>query len=104
MVEQLTVGIVIAAALADSINPCVFGVLIFLLAYMTRVFKNKTRMLIAGLVYISAVYITYFFMGLGILAFARTSGLSVPFYWLSAIIAVVAGLLGMKDSFLYGKG
>ena len=40
MVEQLTLGIIIAAALADSINPCVFGVLIFLLAYMTSVFKR----------------------------------------------------------------
>jgi len=33
MVEQITLGIVVAAALADSINPCVFGVLIFTLAY-----------------------------------------------------------------------
>ena len=44
MVEQLTLGIVVAAALADSINPCVFGVLIFLLAYMVTVFKNKLKM------------------------------------------------------------
>ena len=43
MVEQLTLGIIIAAALADSINPCVFGVLIFLLAYMVTVFKNKLK-------------------------------------------------------------
>src|SRR3989338_8739354 len=68
MVEQLTLGIIVAAALADSINPCVFGVLIFLLAYMVTVFKNKLKMLIAGLIYTLVVYITYLLIGLGIAA------------------------------------
>lgn len=104
MVEQLTLGLVIAAALADSINPCVFGVLIFLLAYMNTVFKNKTRMLIAGLIYVATVYITYFLIGLGIFSLAYTAGLSKPFYWFAAIVAILAGLFEIKDYFWYGKG
>ncbi|MEK6848477.1 MAG: hypothetical protein AABX65_02500, partial [Nanoarchaeota archaeon] len=74
MVEQLTLGIIIAAALADSINPCVFGVLIFLLAYMTKVFKSKSRMLLAGLIYVAAVYITYFLAGIGLLTVIKSTG------------------------------
>ncbi len=104
MVEQLTLGIIIAAALADSINPCVFGVLIFLLAYMTTVFKNKTKMLIAGLIYVLSVYITYFLLGMGILTLAYTAGLAKPFYWFAAILAIAAGLVEIKDFFWYGKG
>jgi cytochrome c biogenesis protein CcdA len=104
MVEQITLGIVIAAALADSINPCVFGVLIFLLAYMTRVFKSKARMLIGGLIYITAVYVTYFLIGIGLFTLAYTAGLSRPFYWFAAIIALLAGLLEIKDFFWYGRG
>jgi len=104
MVEQLTLGIIIAAALADSINPCVFGVLIFLLAYMTKVFKNKIRMLAAGLIYIAAVYITYFLIGIGIFTLAYTAGLSKNFYWFAAILAILAGLLEIKDFFWYGQG
>jgi len=104
MVEQLTLGIIIAAALVDSINPCVFGVLIFLLAYMTAVFKNKTRMLIAGLIYIISVYATYFLIGIGIFALTYTSGLAKPFYWFAASVAIVAGLFEVKDYFWYGKG
>ena len=77
MVEQLTLGLVIAAALADSINPCVFGVLIFLLAYMTAVFKNKAKMLFAGLIYIAAVYITYLLIGIGIFTAAYTAGIAI---------------------------
>ncbi len=101
---ELSIGIIIAAAAADSINPCVFGVLIFLLAYMTKVFKNKHRMLLAGLVYIAAVYITYFLLGLGLLTLAYTAGFSIYFYWFAALIAIAAGLLEIKDFFWYGKG
>ncbi|MBS3114202.1 hypothetical protein J4448_03800 [Candidatus Woesearchaeota archaeon] len=104
MVEQLTLGIIIAAALADSINPCVFGVLIFLLAYMTRVFKNTARMLLAGLIYITFVYITYFLMGIGIFTLAYTAGFAKPFYWFAASVAIIAGLFEVKDYFWYGKG
>lgn len=104
MVEQVTLGIVMAAALADSINPCVFGVLIFLLAYMTRVFKNKTRMLIAGLIYVTAVYLTYFLIGMGIFTLAYTAGLAKPFYRFAAIVAILAGLFEIKDYFWYGRG
>lgn len=104
MVEELTLGVVIAAALADSINPCVFGVLIFLLAYMTRVFRNKTRMLLAGMIYITAVYLTYFLLGVGIFTLAYTAGFAKTFYWFAAILAILAGLFEIKDFFWYGKG
>ena len=103
MVEQLTLGLIIAAALADSINPCVFGVLIFLMAYMTTVFKNKLKMLLAGLIYISTVYITYLLIGIGIFAATQTIGFSRGFYWFAAIIAILAGLFEIKDYFWYGK-
>tara|TARA_Y100000310_G_scaffold251715_1_gene258313 strand:- start:32090 stop:32797 length:708 start_codon:yes stop_codon:yes gene_type:complete len=104
MVEQLTLGLIVAAALADSINPCVFGVLIFLLAYMTTVFKNRKKMLLAGAIYISSVYITYLLIGIGLLAISFTAGISTPFYWVAAIVAIVAGLFEIKDFFWYGKG
>ena len=104
MVEQLTLGIVIAAALADSINPCVFGVLIFLLAYMVTVFKNKLKMLLAGLIYTTVVYVTYLLIGIGIFAFTQSTGVVEPFYWVAGSIAIIAGLLEVKDYFWYGRG
>ena len=104
MVEGITLGLVIGAALADSINPCVFGVLIFLLAYMQVVFKSKARMLLCGLIYITAVYATYFLLGMGIVTLAYTAGLAPGFYWFAALLAIGAGLLEIKDYFWYGKG
>jgi len=105
MIEQnLTLGIILGAAIVDSINPCVFGVLIFLLAFMTRVFKTRSRMLIGGLLYSAVVYLTYLALGFGIVNAAVSIGVSTAFYWVAAIIAILAGLLEIKDFFWYGKG
>src|SRR3989344_5422144 len=104
LAEGLTLPIIIGAALADSINPCVFGVLIFLIAFMTKVFKSPRKMLVGGLFYTAVVYLTYFFIGLGILKFTVSLGLSISVYWIAAIIALAAGLLEIKDYFWYGQG
>jgi cytochrome c biogenesis protein CcdA len=101
---ELTLPLLIAAAAADSINPCVFGVLIFLVAYMTKVFKSSRRMLIGSIVYITSVYISYLLLGLGILTFVQSVDFSITFYWITGFIAIFAGLLEIKDYFWYGKG
>ena len=102
--EELTLGIIIAAALVDSINPCVFGVLIFLIAFMTKLFKNANKMLVGGFLYSAVVYITYLLLGFGILKITIGTGLATTFYWIAALIAIIAGLLEIKDYFWYGKG
>lgn len=102
--DNLTLGVIIIAALADSINPCVFGVLIFLLAFLTRVFKSRNRMLVGGLIYSTVVYITYLALGFGILKVAVSLAVANAFYWVAAIIAIVVGLIEIKDFFWYGKG
>jgi cytochrome c biogenesis protein CcdA len=104
MPEGLTIGLIVGAALLDSINPCVFGVLIFLCAFMVKVFKSPRKMLIGGLLYTSVVYLTYFVIGLGILKFTVSFGFSTAVYWVAAVIAIGAGLLEIKDFFWYGKG
>ena len=101
--ESLTISIIVGAALADSINPCVLGVLIFLLLFLSRTFGSKRRMLIAGLFYSFVVYITYLALGIGILKASVSLGLAAAFYWFAAIVAIIAGLLEIKDFFWYGR-
>ena len=97
--DGLTLPVVIGAALLDSINPCVFGVLIFLIAFMTKMFKNPHKMLLGGLLYTAVVYVTYLLIGIGFLTFTVSFGFSAAIYWIAAIIAILAGLLEMKDFF-----
>jgi cytochrome c biogenesis protein CcdA len=102
--ETLTWPIVLSAALADSINPCVFGVLIFLLAFMTKMYKKKSHMLSAGLLYTSVVYATYLVLGFGLIEVTVSLDISNAVYMVGAGLAIVAGLLELKDFFWYGKG
>ena len=102
--QELNLGIIVVAALVDSINPCVIGVLIFLIAFMTRLFKSTRMMVIGGLFYTLVVYITYLVLGLGILKDTVGIGIASTFYWIAALIAIVAGLLEIKDYFWYGRG
>jgi cytochrome c biogenesis protein CcdA len=102
--DNITLSIIVGAALADSINPCVLGVLIFLLIFLNRAFKNRKQMLICGLLYSFVVYVTYLALGFGILKVAASAGFATAFYWVAAVIAIVAGILEIKDYFWYGRG
>ena len=105
----LALPVVIGAAVIDSINPCAFGVLIFLLAYMMKYSKDKKKVLGDGIGYIIGVYLTYLFLGVAIYAaigsFVESfRAVTVIFYQLIGIIIIIFGILELKDFFLYGKG
>ncbi len=100
---EISLPIIIGAALIDGINPCAFGVLIFLLAYLAKT-AHKSHMLFNGLVYIFFVFLTYLVAGLVLLPVIRgLAGFSVVSYYVIAGIVALAGLLEIKDFFWYGK-
>src|SRR5271157_1188526 len=57
--KELTIPIIIGAALVDGLNPCALAVLIFLLVTIMAVGSRK-RMLQVGFTYIGAVFLFYF--------------------------------------------
>jgi cytochrome c biogenesis protein CcdA len=99
------IPILIGAAVIDSINPCAFGVLIFLLAYLVKTSKSKNKLLVHGLVYIFAVFLTYLLAGILLLPIISGLGrLSLSLYAIIGSLVILAGLLELKDFFWYGKG
>jgi len=107
MLDELTVWVVLIAALVDSINPCAIGVLLFLSSVLLKVSSNNKTLLRLGVLYISTVYIVYIVAGLGLIWFQRafirqgwaeTIGVSI------GIIVIVLGLISIKDFFWHGKG
>lgn len=100
---EISLPIIVGAALIDGINPCAFGVLIFMLAYLAKTAKKK--MLANGLVYIFFVFLTYLVCGLILLPIIRSlAGFSVISYYVIASLVGLAGLLEIKDYYWYGKG
>lgn len=100
---EITLPAIILAALVDSINPCAFAVLIFLLLYISSLGASR-RMLKIGIAYIITVYVVYFLAGLGILTGIQSFGLTRIIFYLAAWISIIAGLINIKDFFWYGKG
>lgn len=103
-ITSLTIPILVGAAIIDSINPCAFGVLIFLLAYLFKAFHSRRSVLLHGLTYISGVFITYLIAGLLLLPVISQLGrISTGAYVGIGIILIIFGLLEIKDFFFYGK-
>lgn len=94
---RLTVPAVIAAAIVDSINPCAFAVLIFLLTYLISL-KDRRRVLVSGIIYISAVFIVYFLSGLGFFAVVQQAGIASTVATIAAVIAIIAGIINIVDA------
>jgi cytochrome c biogenesis protein CcdA len=105
MGSDLSLPIIIGAGIIDSINPCAIGVLVFLLAYLMEQTQKPIKLLIHGLVYVLAVFLTYLAAGLILLPIIDKLGqVSTTFYVVLGAIVTFAGLLEIKDFFWYGKG
>ena len=101
--KQLTIPLLIGAALVDAINPCAFAVLIILL---TTILAGgvKRRALYAGLLFSLAIFLSYLAMGLGLYKAISSVGVSLWFMKFIGALAIVLGLFNLKDVFFYGKG
>jgi len=94
---------VIGAALVDSINPCAIAVLLILLSALLVTGERK-RALKAGIAFTVSIYIVYFLFGLGLFSALQVTGLSYWFYKFIGLLAIIIGVLNVKDFFKYGAG
>lgn len=101
-----TIGAVLFTAVIDSINPCAIGVLILLMSTLLSGRKSRRQMAKVGLIYITAVFITYLSAGLGLTYTFTSIPLWVAEYIsiIVGIIIVILGIIEIKDFFWYGKG
>lgn len=109
--QNVSLPLIVVAALIDSVNPCAIGMLILLLGYLMVFAKQPERMLKTGLIYIITIFITYFLLGLIFSQFVYLL-VSWEYYRLVsdvikyAIIILIwaAALINLKDVFWYDKG
>lgn len=92
----LTIPAIVVAAAIDSINPCAFAVLIFLLAYLTSLGERR-RVLMVGVTYIATVFVVYFVAGLGLLTIVQQLGLTGIVFTFAAVIAILAGIINIAE-------
>jgi predicted phosphodiesterase len=77
---------VIAAGLIDGVNPCAFAVTIFFVSFLTLQGYRRREVLVIGLGFVCAVFVTYLLIGLGIFNFLY----SLRGFWQAAKITNLA--------------
>lgn len=89
--------------LLDSINPCAFFVLLFLLSLMVHA-HSRARMLTVGLVFVTFSGLIYFlFMAAWLNLFLATDGVAM-LTTVAGLVALFIGVVNIKDYFLFHKG
>jgi cytochrome c biogenesis protein CcdA len=111
----LTIPTVLAAGVADGFNPCAFALLVLFATYTltlvnavtasgTPTIEARRRLLGAGSLYVGAVFVTYFIIGLGLLSFLGWMGQDHLVARIASIVALGMALWMLKDVFLPGVG
>lgn len=96
--------ILILAGLIDSINPCAFGVLIFLMISLLQM-GNPKKARKTGLLYSVIIFITYFLAGLGLFSFIQqVQSVRGTIYLVVGLLVLILTILEFRDYFLARKG
>jgi cytochrome c biogenesis protein CcdA len=104
----LTVPTVLAAGVLDGLNPCAFALLVLFATYTLTMVNKVTsdgsstavarrQLLGAGSLYVGAVVLTYFLIGLGLFSFLGWLGRDHLVTRIAAVLALLMGLWMVKD-------
>ena len=107
--QVLTLSKILSLATVDAINPCALAVLaLMLITILTYNPNNKRKILLAGLAFISSVFIMYLFYGLVIIKFFQLiqalTSIRLWLYKALGFLAIVLGILNIKDFLKYKPG
>jgi len=99
---SLTLTAVLLGAAVDAVNPCEFAVLIILITTILAT-GSRRKALYAGLAFSLSIFISYYLMGVGLYSAVEAAGITRGLYLGVALLAILIGLLNLKDYLWYGK-
>jgi cytochrome c biogenesis protein CcdA/glutaredoxin len=99
--KSLGILTILSAGLIDGLNPCAFATLIFLISYLTMVGRKRKEILLVGVGFSGAVFLTYLLIGFGILSFVQHLSFLLMFsrivYLITIAIAFMLGIYSLYD-------
>ena len=93
----------LALGLLDGFNPCAMWVLLFLLSLLVRLQDRRRMALVAGTFVLVSGAVYYAFMAAWLNVFLAV-GLSTQVRWVLAGVALLVGVVNVKDFIAFGKG
>ncbi|MFQ5908244.1 MAG: cytochrome c biogenesis CcdA family protein [Thermoplasmata archaeon] len=95
---------VLAAGLLDGVNPCAIAVLLFFVSLLYAVRRPRGEVLQMGILYIFAIYLVYFLIGLGLLQAIVLSGEAHLLARVGAYLVIGLGVLTIGGLFVKPLG
>jgi len=98
---------VVSAGLIDGINPCAFTVIVFFMSFLAIQGYRRRELIVIGLFFIFAVFLTYLLIGVGIFQFLY----SLEGFWLAAkifnvsigLLSITLGIMSIYDFLKFKK-
>ena len=105
--KSFRIPAIVSAGLIDGINPCAFTVIVFFISFLALQGYKKKELIVIGLAFIFAVFLTYLLIGLGMFNFLyqlRSFWLVTKIVNISVgIFSIVLGALAVYDFFKFKK-
>lgn len=100
---QLTIPVLIGAAIVDSINPCTIAVMILLIGAVLYS-KGRETALYSGLLFSFTIFVMYVLYGFGILHAITAFELTRIFYIVVTVMALILAVLEVRAFIDYRPG
>lgn len=98
--QQFLIPTIVTAALADSINPCAFSVLLLTVTFLISLGKTRKFVIKIGLIYVLGIFLSYLAIGLGMLQVLSILGVPRFMSKIGALILLGWGGLNLADLFI----
>lgn len=92
--------LIATAALVDSVNPCAFSILFLSVTFLFGLSTTRRKILKAGLLYIFGIFLTYTFIGLGILKVLSVLNIPNLMSKVGAGIIIFFGTVALLNEFI----
>lgn len=94
---EITLPLILSAAALDSFNPCAISLLLIYIGLLFSMQKSHKTIITFGFFYIAAIYITYLFIGLGLLRVFHFFGIPNFILYAAAALSILFGFLNILE-------
>lgn len=92
---SLTLPVVTTAAVIDSLNPCAVSVLLLTIGFLVSLNHSRRKIFVMAGIYILGIFLTYIFIGLGVLQALSLFGFPHILSKFGAAILITTGIMGL---------
>jgi cytochrome c biogenesis protein CcdA len=97
--ERALLPLVLTTGFLDGLNPCAFAVLLFFVAFLFTIQRTSGTIWAMGLVYVAAIYLAYFLIGLGLMQAVLFTNNHHLMAKIGSWLVIGLGLINLKDYF-----